>query len=42
MEYWADPLMYQLMSANNAYLTTGFFLGLVILGSFFLMNLFLA
>lgn len=42
LEYWTDPLMYQYMSATNKFLGSAFFLFLVILGAFFLMNLFLA
>lgn len=42
LEHWIDPLMYQFMSANNTYLTALYFLGLVIIGYFFMMNLFLA
>lgn len=42
LENWVDPIMYQYMSANQMYLTAAYFLGLVILGAFFMMNLFLA
>lgn len=42
LEHWIDPVMYQYMSANNKYLTSLYFLGLVIIGYFFMMNLFLA
>jgi len=42
LENWVDPIMYQYMSANQMYLTATYFLGLVMLGAFFMMNLFLA
>jgi len=42
LEKWVDPIMYQYMSSTNKYATSIYFLSLVLLGAFFMMNLFLA
>jgi hypothetical protein len=42
MQSWTDSCMYNYMDAVNKYVSAIFFVGIVILGGFFLMNVVLA